>query len=63
MEQGWPPYDTECKKINEIVRNNIYSSVIYLNNKGGVPMLLHIGLGCDCLGGGRDPASSRVVVG
>jgi hypothetical protein len=26
-------------------------------------MLLHIGLGCDCLGGGRDLASSDAVPG
>jgi hypothetical protein len=23
MEQGWPPCDANCKKTNEIVRNNI----------------------------------------
>jgi hypothetical protein len=35
-----------AKITNEIVRNNISSNVIYLNKKEGVPMLLHIGLGC-----------------
>jgi hypothetical protein len=61
VEQGWPPCDANCKKTKEIVRNNIKSSVIYLNKKDGIPMLLHIGLCCDCLGGGRDLASSDVV--
>jgi hypothetical protein len=61
MEQGWPSCDADCKKTNKIVRNNIYSRVIYLNKKEGVSMLLHIGLGCGCLGSGRDLALSDVV--
>jgi hypothetical protein len=36
---------------------------MYLNKKEGLPMLLHIGLGYGCLGGGRDLASSDVVPG
>jgi hypothetical protein len=63
MEQGRPPCDADCKKTNEIVRNNIQSSVIYLNKKEGLPMLLHIGPGSGCLGGGRDLASSYAVLG
>jgi hypothetical protein len=61
MEQGRPPCDTDCKKTNEIVRNNI--SAIYLNKKEGLPMLMHIGLGCGCLGGGKYLASSDTVPG
>jgi hypothetical protein len=63
MEQGWPPYDADCKKTNEIVRNNIQSSAIYLNKKEDVPMFLQISLGCGCLGDGRDLASSDAVPG
>jgi hypothetical protein len=36
---------------------------MYLNKKEGVPMLLHIGLGSDCLGGGRDLASPYAILG
>jgi hypothetical protein len=36
---------------------------MYLNKKEGILMLLHIGLGCGCLGGGRDLASFDVVLG
>jgi hypothetical protein len=63
MEQGWLPCDADCKKTNEIVRNNIKSSAIYLNKKEDVPMLLYICQGCACLDGGRDLASSDVVPG
>jgi hypothetical protein len=63
VEQGRPPCDADCKKTNEIVRNIIYSSAIYLNKKEGVPMLRHIGPGSGYLGGGRDLASSYAVTG
>jgi hypothetical protein len=52
-----------AKKTNEIVRNNIYFSAIYLNKKEGIPMLRHIGPGSGCLGGGRGLASSNAVPG